>query len=61
MELLGQVRDFYLSIKENQRGQPEIYQPAGEWREHVNQRMPHYAAYQDRSIDRLADMLRNFW
>lgn len=61
MDLLWEVREFYRSIKKDQVSQPEIYQPAGEWREHVAQRMPHYSAFQDSSLDRLADLLRNFW
>jgi putative sugar O-methyltransferase len=59
--LLKRVQQFYRSIKSHQPAQPEIYQPAGEWREHVNHRMPHYAAFQDESVERLASLLGNFW
>jgi hypothetical protein len=59
--LLERVRDFYREIKASQRGVAEIYQPAGEWREHLLRRMPHYAAFQDDTLERLADLLGNFW
>jgi putative sugar O-methyltransferase len=59
--LLKRVKEFYCSIKRHQPAQPEIYQPAGEWREHVNHRMPHYAAFHDESVDRLASLLGGFW
>lgn len=61
INLLKRVKDSYCSIKRHQPSQPEIYQPAGEWREHVNHRMPHYAAFQDDSVERLASLLGNFW
>jgi putative sugar O-methyltransferase len=61
VELIKSVQKFYCSIKSEQKLQPEIYQPAGEWREHVNIRMPHYAAFGDDSVERLADLLGNFW
>lgn len=59
--LLHRVKEFYCSLKSHQPEQQEIYQPAGEWREHVNHRMPHYAAFQDKSVNRLAALLGNFW
>lgn len=61
LRLLERVRDFYREIKASQRGVAEIYQPAGEWREHLLRRMPHYAAFQDDTLERLADLLGNFW
>jgi putative sugar O-methyltransferase len=59
--LLKRIQAFYRAVKEEQRNQPEIYQPAGEWREHVDRRMPHYQAFHDSSTDRLAHLLGNFW
>lgn len=59
--LLKQIQTFYRRMKEEQRDQAEIYQPAGEWREHVQRRMPHYQAFYESSTDRLADLLGNFW
>jgi putative sugar O-methyltransferase len=59
--LLKRLQQFYISNKENQGSQLEIYQPAGEWQEHVNHRMPHYQAFYDDSTDRLNDLLCNFW
>lgn len=59
--LLKRLQEFYVSNKKYQRNQLEIYQPAGEWREHVNHRMPHYQAFYDDSTDRLDELLKNFW
>jgi putative sugar O-methyltransferase len=59
--LLKRVQELYRSIKKHQLAQPAIYQPAGEWREHVINRMPRYEAFYDDSCDRLSDLLGNFW
>lgn len=61
LSLLGEVRAFYRGIKAEQRNVAEIYQPAGEWREHVNFRMPHYGAFEEESLERLAALLGSFW
>ena len=58
---LKQIQEFYLSLKEDQMYQPEVYQPAGEWREHVEQRAQHYHAFFDTTTDRLSSLLSNFW
>lgn len=60
-KLLKRIKRFYISNKKSQQNQPEIYQPAGEWREHVNHRMPHYQAFYDETTDRLNELLGNFW
>jgi putative sugar O-methyltransferase len=60
-ELLAELQRAYRMIKADQSRQPEIYQPAGEWREHVALRMPHYAAFYDSSCERLSALLGNFW
>lgn len=59
--LLKRIQAFYRSIKTHQAAQHEIYQPAGEWREHVQHRMPHYQAFYEDSTDALDDLLSNFW
>lgn len=61
LNLLERVRAFYREMKSFQRGVAEIYQPAGEWREHLIRRMPHYSAFEDENLERLADLLGNFW
>lgn len=58
---LETVGGFYREMKARQPGVAEIYQPAGEWREHVTKRMPHYDAFEDGQVGRLADLLGNFW
>lgn len=60
-QLLKRLQKFYLSNKEYQQHQLEIYQPAGEWREHVNHRMPHYQAFYNETTDELNELLSNFW
>jgi hypothetical protein len=59
--LLETVRTFYREMNPFQRGVAEIYQPAGEWREHLMRRMPHYASFEDKSLERLAALLGNVW
>lgn len=59
--LLKKLQHFYLSGKAYQRHQPEIYLPSGEWREHVNHRMPFYQAFSEGSTDNLDALLSNFW
>ena len=59
--LLEGLQHSYRSLKMHQRDQPEVYQPAGEWREHLHRRMPHYEAFYDDSCDRLSKLLGNFW
>jgi hypothetical protein len=61
LALLETVRTFYREMKSFQRGVAEIYQPAGEWREHLMRMMPHYAAFEDKSLECLAALLGNFW
>ena len=60
-DLLQRIKGMYRDIKDHQENQPEIYQPAGEWRKHVNQRMPHYDAFYEDGTDRLGELLGNFW
>jgi len=60
-DLLSRIQDFYQTMKSQQRHQPDIYQPGGEWETHVERRMTHYAAFYERSTDKLAHLLGNFW
>ncbi len=59
--LLKRLQHHYKCIKKEQRLQSDIYLPAGEWREHINMRMPHYQAFFDETTERLAELLQNFW
>jgi hypothetical protein len=60
-QLLKRIQQFYLSIKSCQKQQPEIYQPAGEWSEHLKQRMQCYQAFYENTTDKLGQLLSNFW
>jgi hypothetical protein len=54
------VSSFYKACKSGQLGQPEAYQPGGEWKSYLDERQDFYNGLATGSFDAEHD-LRNFW
>lgn len=52
---------FYRELKEAQAGVPELFQPGGEWRVHLESQRPLYEPFIRGDIPRATQLLRNFW
>ncbi len=59
--LANRLCQMYVRLKKDQKKQPEVYLPGGEWNRHIENRNYIYDAWLNGDIDKTIEIFRNFW